>query len=72
MRSSPLRRFRDQEGQAFVLTYVCLAVLLGMSALVLDVGAWYQAQRQLQASVDAAALAGAQAMPDDPGAALKP
>jgi hypothetical protein len=27
-------------------------------------------QRQLQASVDAAALAGAQAMPDDPGAAV--
>jgi Flp pilus assembly protein TadG len=70
MRTSRLRRLREEEGQAVVLTYVCLVVLLGMSALVLDVGAWYHAQRQLQASVDAAALAGAQAMPDDPGAAV--
>lgn len=70
MRSSRLWRFRGEEGQAFVLTYVFLVVLLGMSAMVLDVGAWYHAQRQLQASVDAAALAGAQAMPDDPGAAV--
>src|SRR3954469_1093468 len=39
--------------------------MLGMSALVMDVGfAWY-AKRQLQASVDAAALAGAQAFPDN-------
>src|SRR3954469_16158126 len=36
--------------------------MLAMSALVMDVGfAWY-AKRQLQASVDAAALAGAQAL----------
>ena len=39
MRSSRLRRFRGEEGQAFVLTYVFLVVLLGMSAMVLDVGA---------------------------------
>src|SRR3954463_451029 len=42
--------------------------MLAMSALVMDVGfAWY-AKRQLQASVDAAALAGAQAFPDNPPA----
>jgi Flp pilus assembly protein TadG len=70
MRTSRLRRFRGEEGQAFVLSFLFLVVLLGMSAAVLDVGAWYRAQRQLQASVDAAALAGAQAMPDDPAAAV--
>ena len=43
-----------------------LTLLLAMSAAVLDVGAWYRAQRSLQATVDAAALAGAQALPDDP------
>ena len=69
MRTFRLRRFRDQEGQAFVLSFLFLTVLLGMSAAVLDVGAWYRAQRHLQASVDAAALAGAQALPDDPALA---
>jgi Flp pilus assembly protein TadG len=65
MRNSRLRRFRDEKGQAFVLSFLFLTVLLGMSAAVLDVGAWYRAQRHLQATVDAAALAGAQALPDD-------
>jgi Flp pilus assembly protein TadG len=69
MRTSRSWRFRDQEGQAFVLSFLFLIVLLGMSAAVLDVGAWYRAQRHLQATVDAAALAGAQALPDDPGQA---
>jgi Flp pilus assembly protein TadG len=42
-----------------------MAVLLGCCALVLDVGmAWY-AKRQLQASVDAAALAAAQDLPSN-------
>lgn len=43
-----------------------LTILLAASAAVLDVGAWYRAQRNLQATVDAAALAGAQALPEDP------
>jgi Flp pilus assembly protein TadG len=58
-----------QNGQAFVLTVLFLVVLLGMAAAVLDVGAWYRAQRALQASVDAAALAGAQELPYDTSAA---
>ena len=44
-----------------------LVVLLGMAAAVIDVGSWYRADRALQSSVDAAALAAAQALPDDPG-----
>jgi Flp pilus assembly protein TadG len=63
------RQRRDENGQAFVLSILFLAVLLAISAAVLDVGAWYRAHRHLQASVDAAALAGAQALPDDPSAA---
>jgi hypothetical protein len=46
-----------------------MTVLLGMSALVLDVGSWFRAQRAAQAAADAAALAGAQSLPDDPGTA---
>ena len=56
-----------ESGQALVLMVVFVVSLLGMTALVLDVGSWYRAKRQLQATADAAALAGAQALPDNPG-----
>jgi hypothetical protein len=58
---------RNDCGQAAVLTVVFMTVLLGMAAAVLDVGSWYRADRQLQATVDAAALAGAQALPESTG-----
>jgi hypothetical protein len=56
---------RNEHGQAYVLTLVFLTVLLGMAAFVLDVGSWYRADRDTQSTADAAALAGAQALPDD-------
>ena len=37
--------------------------LVGMAALVVDGGSWYQADRHLQTAADAAALAGAQHLP---------
>jgi hypothetical protein len=43
---------------------VALVALLGTSALVMDVGFSWYAKRQVQASADAAALAGAQELPD--------
>jgi secretion/DNA translocation related TadE-like protein len=57
-------RGRTERGQATVLTLVFLVVLLGMAALVLDIGSWYRADRATQSTADAAALAGAQALPD--------
>jgi hypothetical protein len=57
---------RDTRGQAAVLTILFLTVLLGASAMSLDVGSWYHAKRQLQATADAAALAGAQDLPESP------
>ena len=57
---------RRQEGQAVLMTVLFLAGILGMAALVLDVGSWYREKRQLQATADAAALAGAQALPGSP------
>ena len=57
---------RSDRGQATVLTLIFLAVLLGMAALVLDVGSWYRADRGTQSTADAAALAGAQALPENP------
>src|SRR3954470_7498235 len=58
-------RWREESGQAVVLSAVWIVVLLGMAGLVIDVGSWYRAQRNLQADADAAALAGAQELPDD-------
>ena len=58
-------RARSDRGQATVLTVVFLVVLLGMAALVLDIGSWYRADRATQSTADAAALAGAQALPGD-------
>ncbi len=60
---------KEERGQAVVLAVVMTASLLGMATLVIDAGSWFRARRQLQASADAAALAGAQALPDDPAGA---
>lgn len=60
---------RSQRGQATVLTLVFITALIGMAALVLDVGSWFRAQRDTQAAADASALAAAQALPDEPGTA---
>ncbi|MDQ5821597.1 MAG: pilus assembly protein TadG-related protein [Actinomycetota bacterium] len=46
-----------------------MTVLLGMSALVLDMGSWWRSDRALQQTVDAAALAGAQELPQSTSAA---
>jgi hypothetical protein len=62
-------RHENQRGQAMVFTLVFMIVLIGMAAAVLDVGAWYRAHRQTQATADASALAGAQELPDATAAA---
>jgi hypothetical protein len=64
-----MNRLRSQVGQAFVLMTLSLAVVMGMAALVLDVGSWFRTDRRLQQTADAAALAGAQMLPNDPSAA---
>ncbi len=62
-----MTRLSHQHGQATVFAVLFLTVLLGMTSLVLDVGSWYRADRAAQAAAVAAALAGAQALPFDPG-----
>ena len=69
-RTAPVSASRTQEsGQVVVLLLAFLVVLLGIAAAAIDVGSWYRADRALQSSVDAAALAAAQALPDDPAGA---
>jgi Flp pilus assembly protein TadG len=59
-----VRAAGSEQGQVAALMIFCLISLLGLSALVIDAGVWFQAKRGLQAQVDAAALAGAQGLPD--------
>jgi len=60
-----LTRIKSERGQAFVLAAVAMVMCMGMAALVLDVGNWFRDKRRLQGTADAAALAGAQMLPDD-------
>lgn len=59
-----LARISCDSGQAFVFVALTLTVMVGMAALVIDGGSWWRSQRHLQTSADAAALAGAQNLPD--------
>lgn len=56
---------RREHGQAAVLTVLFLTVLLLSAAAVIDVGSWMREDRDTQRAADAAALAGAQALPED-------
>jgi Putative Flp pilus-assembly TadE/G-like len=58
-------RLRSEAGQALVLTTLFMTVLLGATAMAVDVGSWYTEQRRAQAAADAAALAGANVLPQD-------
>jgi hypothetical protein len=55
-------RWRDECGQALVLSLVFLVVLLAMGGAVVDVGSWYWQDRKAQGTADAAALAAAQGL----------
>lgn len=64
-----MKRLRNESGSVLVLTALFMIVMVGMTAFVVDVGSWFRAQRATQSTVDAAALAGAQALPADPATA---
>lgn len=61
-------RMREESGQVIVFVVAVIVILIGMAALVIDGGSWLRAQRHLQTSADAGALAGAQNLPDTSGA----
>src|SRR2546423_1880374 len=70
MSAHPSRsRLSCQRGQSLVLITVFMFSLLGMAALPIDAGSWYQTKRSLQADADAAALAGASQLPNSWSAA---
>ena len=53
------RLIGDESGAALILVAAGIFALVGFGALSVDVGYLYSAQRELQASANAAALAGA-------------
>ena len=52
-------RLSEDRGGVLVTTAVSLALLIGVTILVVDVGHWFQHKRHLQLQADAGALAGA-------------
>lgn len=62
---------KREQGQALVLFAGGLVIFLGFVAMSIDVGRFVWARTQMQAAVDAAALAAAQSMPDQADAAVK-
>ena len=64
-----MKRARSEQGQSVVVVVLFLTVILGMAAVVIDVGSWYRSDRAVQSAADAAALAGAHALPGSPGQA---
>jgi hypothetical protein len=58
------RRLRHSErGQILAMLAVSAVALIGMGALVVDVGAGYRSQRKAQSAADGSALAAAQMLP---------
>lgn len=55
---------KEESGQSLVMVVLLLSVLLGFSALIVDVGLLYAEKAKLQNAADAAALAGAQVLPN--------
>ena len=68
-----LRIVRREEGQALPWMVFLMVLFLGMAGLTLDLGRAYVCYRELQASADAAALAGANELgnPDSTVASVK-
>jgi Flp pilus assembly protein TadG len=60
--SSILRLHRDRSGVVAILAGVLILALVSFSAIVVDLGYLFYAQRSLQSSADSAALAGAQSI----------
>ena len=61
----------QDRGSVVVLVALALTTLLGFCAIVTDVGLMYAEKAHLQNSVDAAALAGVQELPNDPNYATE-
>jgi Flp pilus assembly protein TadG len=70
-RASLLRRlYKNERGQILVFVALAMVALLAMVGFVVDVGDFYYSYHELQASSDAAALAGGSALPGTTAASV--
>jgi len=60
-----IKRFKNENGAVVVIVALSIIALMMVTALAIDVGSLYEERRFLQTVADAAALAGAQELPDD-------
>lgn len=63
------KRQKSEIGQVLVLSTLMMSALILAIMVVVDVGFYLQERQNVQKAADAAALAGAQELPDDPSAA---
>jgi Flp pilus assembly protein TadG len=68
IRFLPSRLERDERGAVLAFVALVMVVLIGFSALAIDVGRLYVTRAQLQAAADAAALAAVRELPDQDAA----
>lgn len=66
-----LGSLKNEKGQSLVLFALMMTVFLGLSAIVVDIGIITASKAEVQNSADAAALAGAMELPDDPSKAME-
>jgi hypothetical protein len=70
MRNTAIMRTRDSSGQILVITAAALVVLLGIAALVVDLGFGVLLRRQEQNAVDPGAIAAARFIDDVTGQSI--
>ena len=61
-----LQVYRDESGAVGVIFAVCLLMMVGMAAVVIDLGHAYVVKREIQKASEAGALTGARALALDP------
>jgi Flp pilus assembly protein TadG len=64
-------RIKDDKGVVAIFVGIALVALVGMLAYVIDTGSLYETRRSMQSAADAAALAGAQELPENPDVAVQ-
>jgi Putative Flp pilus-assembly TadE/G-like len=62
-------RARNERGQVLLIAVLFMSVLLGFTAMAVDVGLFFEDRRQFQNSADAMALAGVAELPFNPASA---
>jgi len=67
---SKFRLLKEESGQAIVLLALVFTLLCGLAALSIDVGYMALAKAELQNAADAAVMAAAQELPDNPDQAI--